>query len=128
VDHGWWLASFLVLVGGIAQVLLGSGQRAVAQPRSLAQARRAMIWQASLWNAGTPLVPLGVMTDVRLPVVAGSGALMAALARLAVALRHADPPLGERVERLRASFVSLLVFLAVSVLVGTILAWDLPWL
>ncbi len=127
VDHGWWLASFLVLVGGIAQVLLGAGQRTVAQPRSLAQAHRAMIRQASLWNAGTLLVPLGVMTDVRLPVVAGSGALMAALARLAVALRYADPPPGERVERVRASFVSLLLFLAVSVLVGTILAWDLPW-
>ncbi len=126
VDHGWWLASFLVLVGGIAQVLLGAGQRTVAQPRSLAQAHRAMIRQASLWNAGTLLVPLGVMTDVRLPVVAGSGALMAALARLAVDLRHAPPP-GERVERIRASFVSLLLFLAVSVLVGTILAWDLPW-
>jgi hypothetical protein len=128
VDQGWWLASFLMLVGGIAQVLLGAGQRTVARPRSPVHAHRAMIWQASLWNAGTLLVPLGVMTDVRLPVVAGSCALMTALARLAVALWHAGPPPGERVERLRASFVSLLVFLAVSVLVGTILAWDLPWL
>ena len=126
VDHGWWLASFLVLVGGIAQVLLGAGQRTVAQPRSLAQAHRAMIWQASLWNVGTLLIPLGVMT-VRLLVVAGGGALMAALAFLAGALRDADPPPDERVQLVRASFFSLLVFLAVSVVVGTILAWDLPW-
>jgi hypothetical protein len=127
VEHGWWLASFLALVGGIAQVLLGAGQRAVALP-PLGRAHQATIWQAALWNAGTLLVPLGVLTDVRLPVVAGSGALMTALARLAVDLRRAGPPPRRRVDHVRASFLALLGLLAISVLVGTALAWDLPWI
>jgi hypothetical protein len=127
-EHGWWLASFLALVGGIAQLLLGAGRRALVQSASLALAHQASIRQAALWNAGTLLVPLGVLTDVRLPVVAGSGALMAALVRLAVDVRPAAPPPGRRGDRVRASFVALLVFLAISVLVGTALAWDLPWI
>jgi hypothetical protein len=128
LEHGWWLASFLALVGGVAQVLLGAGQRTVAQPSSLVLARRATIRQAALWNTGTLLVPLGVLTDVRLPVVLGSVALLWALARLAADLRRSDPRPAQRVAQLRASFVSLLVFLAISVLIGTALAWDLPWM
>jgi hypothetical protein len=53
---------------------------------------------------------------------------MAALVRLAVDVRPAAPPPGRRGDRLRASFVALLVFLAISVLVGAALAWDLPWI
>jgi hypothetical protein len=128
LDHGWWLASFLALVGGIAQLLLGAGQRALAELPSLGRAHHATLRQAALWNAGTLLVPLGVLADVRLPVVAGSLVLLAALVRLAVDLRRADPPPARPVAHRRAPFVSLLAFLAVSVLVGTVLAWDLPWM
>jgi hypothetical protein len=124
LEHGWWLASFLALVGGVAQVLLGAGQRTVAQPSALAVARHATIRQAALWNTGTLLVPIGVLTDLRLPVVLGSVALLWALVRLASDLRRSNP----RPTQLRASFVSLLVFLAISVLIGTALAWDLPWM
>ena len=125
--HGWWVASFLALVGGVAQALLGAGRLAVGRPPSVRQARRGAVRQAALWNAGTFLVPLGVLTDVRLPVVLGSGALMTVLARLAVDVHRADPRPERRVGQLRAWFLSLLGFLAISVLVGTALAWDLPW-
>jgi hypothetical protein len=127
-DHGWWLASFLVLVGGIAQVLLGLGQRALAQHPSTARPGRAPLRQAALWNAGTLLVPLGVLTDMRLPVVLGSVVLLLALCGVARDMRRADARPRERLGRHRAPFVSLLVFLAISVLVGTALAWHLPWM
>jgi hypothetical protein len=127
-DHGWWLASFLVLVGGVAQVLLGLGQRALVQLTSSARPGRAPAPRAALWNAGTLLVPLGVLTDVRLPVVLGSVVLLVALCGVARDMRRADAGPRQRVGQHRASFISLLVFLALSVLVGTALAWDLPWL
>jgi hypothetical protein len=123
--HGWWLVSFLALVGGVAQALLGAGGRAVAPPSSR---RDATAPRAALWNAGAVLVPLGVLAEVRLPVLIGSGALMAVLAAFAADVRRAPgQPGGRRAQRLRASFVSLLAFLAISVVVGTALAWHLPW-
>ena len=109
--HGWWLASFLALVGGVAQVLL-------AAPAA---------WTA-LWIAGTLLVPLGVLTDVRLPVVLGSCALMAVLVRLALDVHCGDAQRRRRVRQHRAWFLPFLGFIAISVLVGTALAWDLPWM
>ena len=41
--------------------------------------------------------------------------------------RALAPQPGRRVARLRAWFRSFLGFMAISVLVGTALAWDLPW-
>jgi hypothetical protein len=126
--HGWWLASFLVLVGGVAQVLLGLGQQRLARQASTARPGGAPVRQAALWNAGTLLVPLGVLTDARLPVVLGSVALLVALCGVARDIRRADPRPRERLARHRRPYVSLLVFLAISVLVGTALAWHLPWM
>jgi hypothetical protein len=109
--HGWWLASFLTLVGGVAQALLA------------ATAARTV-----LWNAGTLLVPLGVLTDIRLPVVLGSCALMAVLVRVTLDIHRGDLEPRQRVRQHRAWFLPFLGFMAISVLVGTALAWDLPWM
>jgi hypothetical protein len=84
------------------------------------------------WNSVQPferalLVPLGVSTDVRLPVVLGSFALMAALGGIRFDLGRVGAPPAQPSGRHRAWFVSLLSFLAISVLVGTGLAWNLPW-
>jgi hypothetical protein len=127
-DHGWWLASFLVLVGGVAQVLLGLGQRPLAQQAWTARPGRAPVRQAALWNTGTLLVPLGVLAGARLPVVLGSVVLLVALCGVARDLRRADARTRERLARHRGPYGSLLVFLAISVLVGTALAWHLPWM
>jgi hypothetical protein len=127
-EHGWWLASFLVLVGGVAQLLLGLGQRALGPQTSTAPTGPARACQAALWNAGTLLVAFGVLADVRLPVVLGSAALLVALCGVARDIGRDGPRPVRRTRRRRTSFVSLLVFLAISVLVGTALAWDLPWL
>jgi hypothetical protein len=127
-EHGWWLASFWALVGGVAQALLGAGHRALSPPSSPREARHATIPQTALWSAGTLLVPLGVLTEIRLAVVVGSGTLVAVLARLAVDVRRTAPQPGHRVAPHRAWFLPFLAFMALSVLVGTALAWDLPWM
>jgi hypothetical protein len=99
----------------------------LAPPASTARPGRAPLRQAALWNAGTLLVPLGVLTDVLLPVVLGSVVLLVALCGVARDMQRADARPRERLGRHRAPFASLLVFLAISVLVGTALAWHLPW-
>jgi hypothetical protein len=127
VPHGWWLASFLGLVGGVAQLLLGAGHGALARstPRLRAGSSRR---QPVLWNVGTLLVPLGVLTDARLAVVLGSALLIAALGGSSLELLRARRPRAGHAPRWQLAYVSLLAFLSASVAVGTALAWDLPWI
>ncbi len=127
--HGWWLVSFLALVGGLAQLLLGAGDRAVA-----AQARGfSTLWspspgrQAALWNAGALLVPLGVLAETRLAVVAGSALLLASLAGSTIALRRTAAVQLDGAPLWRTAYAVLLALLAASVFIGTGLAWDVPW-
>ena len=125
--HGWWLVSFLVLVGGVAQLLFGAG-RAALGPAALGIT--AAWWdlraQAALWNAGTPLVALGVMAGARLAVVTGTALLLCALAAMGAELR-ARRNVVQRGRAWQGAYVALLVFLATSALVGAALAWDLAW-
>jgi hypothetical protein len=74
--HGSWLAAYLVLVGGAAQVALGLAPVAlpVAPP-----SRRLVRAQLVLWNAGALIVPAGVLGDSLAVVAIGSAALLAAL-------------------------------------------------
>lgn len=51
--HGSWLAAYLVLVGGVAQLLLGVGSLGLPAPRLSARLRRA---QLGLWNGGNAAV------------------------------------------------------------------------
>jgi hypothetical protein len=125
--HGWWLVSFLMLVGGVAQLLFGAG-RAALGPAALGIT--AAWWdlraQAALWNAGTLLVALGVMAGTRLCVVAGTVLLLCALAAMGAELR-ARRDVTPRGGAWQGAYVALLVFLATSALVGAALAWDLAW-
>jgi hypothetical protein len=126
VPHGWWLASFLGLVGGIAQLLLGAGHGALAgstPPIRAGSSRR----HAVLWNAGTLLVPLGVLADARLAVVLGSALLIAALGGSSLEVLAARRARGGRTPRWQRAYVALLTCLGASVIVGTALAWDRPW-
>jgi hypothetical protein len=125
--HGWWLVSFLALVGGLAQLLLGAGHRAVAAqtpgiPTSCSPER-----QAALWNAGALLVPLGVLAEARLAVVVGSVLLLGALAGSTVQLRRAPAVRVGPMPPWQVAYAVLLASLAASVFLGTWLAWDVPW-
>jgi hypothetical protein len=81
-----------------------------------------------LWNVGTLLVPLGVLTDARLAVVLGSALLIAALGGSSLELLRARRARAGHAPRWQLAYVSLPAFLSASVAVGTALAWDLPWI
>jgi hypothetical protein len=122
-DHGSWLAAYLVLVGGTAQILLAAGRAALlAGDREPAGLRLQLV----LWNVGSLAVPAGVLADAAGWVTAGSVALLLALALFAQAGVHAG-----RAQRARAiAYLVLVIALASSVLVGSALADAAPgsWL
>jgi hypothetical protein len=127
-EHGAWLVAYLVLVGFLAQLLLGLGQTALLRAGALpAPPRRVRLTQAVLWNLGVIAVPVGVLAEARIAVVVGSVSLIAAMALLA---RTARPGLAAALARrswMGWGYMALLVGMAASTLIGTALAWDTPW-
>jgi hypothetical protein len=123
-DKGWWLVAYLGLVGGVAQLLLGSGLGALAGRAGAREpARRVTLAQFGLWNAGTLTVAVADLVEAPAAVLAGSVLLLVALALFAVELRRiARTPL----RGWAAAYVALVVFLAGSVAVGAALAEALP--
>jgi hypothetical protein len=108
-EHGSWLAAYLVLVAGVAQLVLGVGRLLLPAPRRLA------LSQLVLWNAGVALVPVGVFADSLAIVLVGSAGVLAALAVFA---HGAGRGRGARVVAYRA----VVALLAVSVAIGGVLA------
>lgn len=74
--HGSWLAAYLVLVGGVAQLLLGFGWLALPAASTSARLRNA---QLGLWNAGMLAVAGGVLSELAGLVFAGSAVFAGAL-------------------------------------------------
>lgn len=75
--HGSWLAAYLVLVGGISQVVLGLGALALRGPCAFGS--RVATARLALWNLGSLAVPAGVLAARAGPVSAGSAALLCSL-------------------------------------------------
>jgi hypothetical protein len=107
--HGWWLVSYLVLVGGLSQWLLGGARGRRSPDRLLA------LW---LWNLGTIAVAVADPLNAPAGVLAGSVALIAALVLFARA--------GAPAPSWRRPYLLLVAFLAGSVVVGCLLADALP--
>jgi hypothetical protein len=127
-DHGIWLVAYLFLVGFLAQFLLGFGQAALrsvggAGPPSCG----TEVAQALLWNLGVVAVPAGVLAHTRLAVVLGSISLLAAQASLWQTTRAALSRPGMPPTRLGWAYALLLLVMTASTLIGTALAWDIPW-
>jgi hypothetical protein len=121
--HGSWLAAYLVLVGGTAQILLAAGRAALISGDGEPAGLRPPLM---LWNLGSLAVPAGVLADAAGWVTAGSVALLFALALFARAGLHAG-----RARRRRAiAYLTLVAGLASSVVVGSALANAAPgaWL
>lgn len=121
--HGSWLAAYLVLVGGVSQVVLGAGRLALRAPRATPALLRA---QLVLWNLGSLAVPAGVLADASPLVTVGSVALLWALALFAAGASGV-----RREVRGRALvYLTIVVGLAASVVVGSALAGAVPgaWL
>ena len=127
-EHGVWLVAYLVLVGFLAQLLLGRGQAALLSAGDLpAPLRSKRLAQTVLWNLGVVTVPLGVLAETRLAVVVGSVSLLTALASLWMTVRPVLASELRRRSRLGSGYVALLVSMSASVFVGSALAWDVPW-
>jgi hypothetical protein len=121
--HGSWLAAYLVLVGGVSQVVLGAGRLALRAPRPTRALHRA---QLVLWNLGSLAVPAGVLADAPTLVTVGSIALLSALALFVAGASRA-----RRDVRFRAVvYLAIVGGLAVSVVIGSSLADAAPgaWL
>jgi hypothetical protein len=121
--HGSWLAAYLVLVGGVSQIVLGTGQVVLGRPQ-LTRAISPM--QLVLWNLGSLAVAAGVLADLAWLVTAGSVALLAALALFAVGAGGMRPHARGR----SVLYLAIVLGLAVSVVVGSALADAAPgvWL
>jgi hypothetical protein len=123
-EHGWWLVAYLLLVGGLSQLLLGPGRTWLLSRVGRSQPRVARLWgELVLWNVGTCAVPIGVFTDSASTVLAASAVLLIALIMYAAGLNRTDRGPG----RLAGAYYLLVSFLFASVLVGTRLADALPW-
>jgi len=127
-DHGTWLVAYLVLVGFLAQLLLGRGQVALVAAGGLPPPPRGVrLAQALLWNFGVITVPVGVLANTRLAVVVGSVSLLVALASLWETARPALPGSNARPTRRGWAYALLLLAMTASTIIGTALAWDIPW-
>jgi hypothetical protein len=113
--HGSWLAAYLVLVGGVAQLLLGVGCLGLPAPRLSPLLRGA---QLGLWNLGNAAVAAGVLADAFVLVVVGSVMVLGALAGFAVGGGPIYPGSRGRVILYRIVILGL----AGSVVIGGVLA------
>jgi hypothetical protein len=126
-ERGWWLASYLLLVGGVSQLLLGGGQRMVAAGRHATPPARGLSWaQLVLWNIGTAAVAVSDVARVMPGVAAGSAILIVALALFLAGLRRITRTARGRTAALEGGYLTLLVVLAGCVVLGTLLAGAVP--
>jgi hypothetical protein len=124
--HGIWLIAYLFLVGSLAQVLLGTGQSSLwRRAGKTSSAARVVRAEAILWNVGVLAVPFGVLVNARIAVVIGSCSVLPALALFARSLNPSPKPHGAI--SIAMAYTVLLLGMAVSVVIGTALAWDIPW-
>ena len=118
-DHGAWAAAFLVLVVGVGQVVLGSGQAMLA---AAPLPRRTVLTEAVLWNGGAAWVVAGTAAGVPLAVTIGGALLLVPLVLFA-----SVPMTTAAAGRWwRRTHHAVIVVLLVSTPVGLVLAWQRP--
>jgi hypothetical protein len=115
-ELGSWLAAFLVLVGGVAQIALGIGQAWLSdQPPSPASLRAEVI----TWNVGMAATIAGSLLAA--PAVTTLGGVVFAVA-LCVFLRSV-PRSGASPRWARLLYRWLVAVVLLSTPVGLVLAW-----
>ncbi|HEY5262397.1 MAG TPA: hypothetical protein VIJ33_09805 [Solirubrobacteraceae bacterium] len=125
--HGWWLVSYLSLVGGLSQMLLGVGQDVLAEHTHSQTPSNALLrTELGLWSVGTVAVAVGDLTAARTVLLLGSALLLIDLALFAVGLSRMRREAARRVVALERCYAALLLFLAISVLAGSSLGGALP--
>lgn len=116
LDRGSWLAAYLVLVGGAAQIVLGGGQAWLSQRVPPAHTMRNEAWS---WNIGLVAVIVGTLASMPVVTSVGGAASVAALGWFNAAVRPERPSFG-RVGTLYRIFLCIVL---VSTVVGLVLAW-----
>lgn len=108
--HSSWAVAYVVLVAGVAQVVLGLAQGALA-PDGIP----VRVWQAEFgaWNLGNAAVVAGTVLDVPPLLYAGCVLLVTTLALVLTAIRRARP--GRLLTTTRLIVVLLLVSMPVGV-------------
>ncbi len=125
--HGWWLVAYLVLVGALAQVLLGLGELWLAALTGTECPREATLrWQLVLWNAGTVAVAVADLARAPAAVLAGSVASLAAVALFGRAPASRAASARGRAAAQDAAYLLLVAALAASAMIGCYLAHALP--
>jgi hypothetical protein len=117
LELGPWLAAFLVLVGGVAQIALGAGQAwlAVVPP-----ARRRVVIEVATWNLGVALTIIGGVASLPVVTTLGGVAVLSTLALFLLAVRG-DGSIAHSL--LRTLYVSVTAVVLVSTPIGLALAW-----
>ncbi len=118
--HGSWLAAYLVLVGGVAQLALGLGCLVLPQAKCSTGLKRV---QLGLWNVGMLTVAGGVLGDLFGVVLVGSVLVAAALVCFA---SGTGPIRGPGRSTVVVAYRVLIGLLVISVLVGGVLAHGSP--
>lgn len=118
-EHGSWAAAYLVLVAGVAQLVLGVGQAALA---AQLPSRRVAEVQALAWNLGNAAVIAGTLLGVTTVVDAGGALLVGALVLFVRTSRTTERTGGEALKWARHAFRSLVVLLCMSIPIGLALA------
>ena len=114
-EHGSWVAAYLVLVAGVAQVGLAVGQAGLA---ARPVTSRTVVVECVLWNTGCVTVIAGTLLSLPVAVAIGSVPLVATLAISSLAVRD---PVSHR--RLMLAYRALVVVLLASIPVGVALVW-----
>lgn len=114
--RGSWLAAFLVLVAGVAQLALGAGQAALAErPPTRAVVRAELV----LWNLGVAATVAGTLATLPALTTVAAVPVVAALVLFAVSVRG----IGTAPTWARASYLAVVTVVGVSTPIGLVLAW-----
>lgn len=126
-QHGWWLVAYLSLVGGLSQLLLGAGLYVLAErTQSHTPPDAQLLGQVGLWSLGTAVVATGDLAGAGPVLLLGSALLLIDLALFARTFSRLRRDAARRAAASERRYAALLLFLAVSVLVGSSIAGALP--
>jgi hypothetical protein len=116
LELGSWLAAFLVLVGGVAQIALGAGQAWLAGGLP---SNRRLVGEVIAWNAGLAATITGSLLAVPVVTSAGGGATAVALVLLLDGTRRS----GAGPRWMAFCYRTVLAVVLVSTPIGLVLAW-----
>lgn len=116
-EAGPWVAAFLVLVGGVAQLLLGAGHVYLSEP---VPSRSSALLALVVWNASVVATVAGTLASAPILTTAGGLGTVAAVVLFGRG-RSRRPALGDT--WFRGAYLAVLVVLLVSAPVGVALSW-----